>query len=48
MLAGITLRLGLLFLLGYVVNGEMKLFTVLGHEVTLEQLIMFGGGLFYW
>ena len=46
MLAGITLRLGLLFLLGYVVNGEMKLFTVLGHEVTLEQLIMFGGGLF--
>ncbi len=46
MIAGIVLRLGLLFVLGYVINGEKTLFTIWEHAVTLQQLIMLGGGLF--
>jgi predicted tellurium resistance membrane protein TerC len=46
MIVGIILRLGLLFLLGYVINGEKTLFTLFEHHVTLQQLIMLGGGLF--
>jgi predicted tellurium resistance membrane protein TerC len=32
--------------LGYVINGEKTLFTILNHEVNLQQIIMLGGGLF--
>ena len=46
MIVGIILRLGLLFILGYVINGEKTLFTLFNHDVTLQQLIMLGGGLF--
>lgn len=46
MIVGIVLRLGLLFLLGYVINGEKTLFTLFEHHVTLQQLIMLAGGLF--
>ncbi len=46
MIVGMILRLGLLFILGYVINGEKTLFTLVGHDVTLQQLIMLGGGLF--
>lgn len=46
MISGIILRLGLLFLLGYVINGEKTLFSIGEHAVTLQQLIMLGGGLF--
>ncbi len=46
MIVGIVLRLGLLFVLGYLINGEKTLFTILDHDVSLQQLIMLGGGLF--
>jgi predicted tellurium resistance membrane protein TerC len=46
MIVGIILRLGLLFVLGYLINGEKTLFTIMGHDVNLQQLIMLGGGLF--
>lgn len=46
MIVGLMLRLGLLFVLGYLINGEKTLFTLWQHEVTLQQLIMLGGGLF--
>jgi predicted tellurium resistance membrane protein TerC len=46
MIAGIILRLGLLFVLGYVIRGERTLFTLGEHAVSLQQLIMLLGGLF--
>ena len=46
MFVGMFLRLSLLFVLGYLINGEKTLFTIWQHEVTLQQLIMLGGGLF--
>lgn len=46
MIAGIITRLGLLFLLGSVIDGTKTLFTIFAHDVTLQQLIMLGGGLF--
>jgi predicted tellurium resistance membrane protein TerC len=46
MIAGLFMRLILLYLLSVVVNGEMVLFTIAGHSTTLSQLIMIGGGLF--
>jgi predicted tellurium resistance membrane protein TerC len=46
MVVGIFLRLSLLFLLGYVINGEKELFSIAGHSVNLQQIIMLGGGLF--
>jgi predicted tellurium resistance membrane protein TerC len=44
--AGLIIRLLLLFILGFVINGKMILFTIAGHSVTLSELIMIGGGLF--
>ncbi len=46
MIAGIILRLGLLFILGYVINGEKELFKIGEHAVNLQQIIMLAGGLF--
>jgi predicted tellurium resistance membrane protein TerC len=46
MLAGTILRMLLLYVLSVLINGNMELFTVFGHPVTLTQLIMIGGGLF--
>jgi predicted tellurium resistance membrane protein TerC len=43
---GLFARLSLLYLLSFVINGEMVLFTIGDHPVTLSQLIMIGGGLF--
>jgi predicted tellurium resistance membrane protein TerC len=43
---GMAMRLILLYVLGFVINGEMELFTIAGHVVKLSQLIMIGGGLF--
>jgi predicted tellurium resistance membrane protein TerC len=46
MVAGLGMRLLLLYLLSSVINGEMVLFTIAGHATTLTQAIMIGGGLF--
>ncbi len=46
MLAGIAMRLLFLFLLGYLIKGELILFTIFDHAVELKDLIMLAGGLF--
>lgn len=44
--AGIVMRIGLLFVLIFLLKGEAELFSFWGHSVTLKDLIMLGGGLF--
>jgi predicted tellurium resistance membrane protein TerC len=44
--AGLLIRLLLLYILGFVINGKMILFTIASHPVSLSELIMIGGGLF--
>lgn len=47
MLAGITVRIGLLLALGWLVkNGNAELFSVQGYPFNLRNVIMFIGGLF--
>ncbi len=46
MVAGLAIRLLLLYLLSFVINGEMVLFTIKNHPVKLSELIMVAGGLF--
>src|SRR4051812_290618 len=46
MIAGITTRISLLFVLFYLIKAEFHLFTIFDHPVTLKDLIMLGGGLF--
>jgi predicted tellurium resistance membrane protein TerC len=46
MIAGTILRLLLLYILGVVIDGNMKLFSIGDHPVRLTELIMIGGGLF--
>jgi predicted tellurium resistance membrane protein TerC len=46
MVAGLALRLILLYLLSYVINGSYVLFNIAGHDTTLSQAISVGGGLF--
>lgn len=46
MIAGMALRLILLFVLGSLLNGEKILFSLWEHGVSLKDLIMVGGGLF--
>jgi predicted tellurium resistance membrane protein TerC len=43
---GLLMRLLLLYVLGFVIDGKMILFTISNHPVTLSELIMIGGGLF--
>jgi predicted tellurium resistance membrane protein TerC len=43
---GMVTRIALLFILGSILNGEKSLFTILGHAVSLKDIIMIGGGLF--
>jgi predicted tellurium resistance membrane protein TerC len=43
---GIAIRIGLLYLLGSVLNGEQTLFSPFGHDVSLKDIIMIAGGLF--
>jgi predicted tellurium resistance membrane protein TerC len=46
MLAGIAMRISLLFILVFLIKGEQVLFTLFNHQVQLKDLIMLGGGLF--
>jgi len=46
MAVGMVMRIALLYVLGSLLNGEKELFRVLGHSVSLKDLIMIGGGLF--
>lgn len=46
MVAGIIMRIGLLFSLGWLINVGGDLFSIFGHHVGLKDLIMIGGGLF--
>lgn len=46
MLAGIVMRIALLYVLGSLLNGEKELFSLFGHGVSLKDIIMIGGGLF--
>jgi predicted tellurium resistance membrane protein TerC len=46
MIAGMALRLILLYVLGTLLNGEKTLFSPFGHNVSLKDLIMISGGLF--
>ncbi len=46
MVVGLISRMLLLYLLSYVIDGEMKLFTIFNHTVKLSEAIMIGGGLF--
>jgi predicted tellurium resistance membrane protein TerC len=46
MIAGLIMRLVLLYVLSVVINGDMILFTIAGHSTTLSQAIMIAGGLF--
>jgi predicted tellurium resistance membrane protein TerC len=46
MIVGTILRMVLLYVLSVVIDGNMVLFTIVDHPVTLTQLIMIGGGLF--
>ena len=44
--AGMIVRIGLLYILGSLINGEAELFSLLSHEVSLKDIIMVAGGLF--
>ncbi|MGC4101474.1 TerC family protein [Ferruginibacter sp.] len=46
MIAGIIIRIILLYVLGSLLNGEKELFPIWGHPVTLKDIIMVAGGLF--
>ncbi len=46
MVAGMALRLILLYVLGNLLNGENTIFTLWHHDTSLKDLIMIGGGLF--
>jgi predicted tellurium resistance membrane protein TerC len=46
MAAGMIMRIALLFVLGNLLNGEKELFKIWEHSVSLQDIIMVGGGLF--
>ena len=46
MVVGILMRISLLFVLFYLINGEQELFKLFGHSVALKDIIMLAGGLF--
>ncbi|MFN8244293.1 MAG: TerC family protein [Ferruginibacter sp.] len=46
MVAGMLMRLALLYVLGSLLNGEKALFSLWQHEVSLKDIIMVAGGLF--
>jgi predicted tellurium resistance membrane protein TerC len=46
MLAGMLIRIALLYILGSLLNGEKELFKIWEHSVSLKDIIMVGGGLF--
>jgi predicted tellurium resistance membrane protein TerC len=46
MIVGMTVRIILLFVLGNLLNGEKELFKIFNHGVSLQDIIMVGGGLF--
>lgn len=46
MLAGMVMRILLLYVLGTLLNGEKELFNIFNHSVSLKDIIMIGGGLF--
>ncbi|PBQ34277.1 hypothetical protein CNR22_21710 [Sphingobacteriaceae bacterium] len=46
MVAGIIMRIALLFTLFYLIKGEQELFSLFGHSVALKDMIMLAGGLF--
>jgi predicted tellurium resistance membrane protein TerC len=46
MAAGMLMRIALLYVLGNLLNGEKELFKIWGHSVSLQDIIMVGGGLF--
>jgi predicted tellurium resistance membrane protein TerC len=46
MIAGMIMRIGLLYVLGTLLNGEKELFKISNHSVSLKDIIMLSGGLF--
>lgn len=46
MVVGMTMRIVLLYILGSLLNGEKELFKIWEHPVSLQDIIMVGGGLF--
>lgn len=46
MLAGMVMRIALLYVLGTLLNGEQELFKIYTHPVSLKDIIMIAGGLF--
>jgi predicted tellurium resistance membrane protein TerC len=46
MITGMIMRIALLYILGSLLNGEKELFTLWQHGVSLQDIIMVGGGLF--
>jgi predicted tellurium resistance membrane protein TerC len=46
MAVGMATRIILLFVLGNLLNGEKELFKIFNHGVSLQDIIMVGGGLF--
>ncbi len=46
MIAGMIMRIALLYILGNLLNGEKELFKLWEHPVSLKDIIMVAGGLF--
>src|SRR5260221_4883813 len=46
MVVGMAMRIALLYVLGNLLNGEKELFKIWEHSVSLQDIIMVGGGLF--
>ena len=46
MATGMLMRIGLLYVLGSLLNGEKELFKIWEHPVSLKDIIMLAGGLF--
>jgi predicted tellurium resistance membrane protein TerC len=46
MVQGIVMRIALLFILFYLLRGEIDIFTLFSHPVSLKDLILLAGGLF--
>ncbi len=46
MIVGMIMRIALLYVLGNLLNGEKELFKIWEHPVSLQDIIMVGGGLF--
>ncbi|WP_462218937.1 TerC family protein [Ferruginibacter sp.] len=46
MIAGMIMRIALLYILGNLLNGEKELFKIWEHPVSLKDIIMVAGGLF--